>query len=56
MFKKSSLYLLLYILSVSSAMKTTENMEDPDDPEPSYEGDIQMQYYLISCTAQVKAR
>ena len=46
------LYLLSYIMS-PSAMKTPENTEDP---EPSYEGDTQMQYYLISCTAQVKAQ
>jgi hypothetical protein len=63
MFRKSSLYvtvmvspdLLSYSLSTSSAMKTPENKEDPDDPEP-YEGDTQIQYTLISCTAQVQAQ
>jgi hypothetical protein len=31
--------------STSSAMKNPENTEeDPDDPEPADEGDIQMEY------------
>jgi hypothetical protein len=31
--------------SASSAMKTPENIaEDPDDPGPADEGDIQMEY------------
>jgi len=31
--------------STSSALKTSENTEqDPDDPKPAYEGDIQKQY------------
>jgi hypothetical protein len=31
--------------SMSSAMKTPENTEeDPDNPEPADEGDIQMEY------------
>jgi hypothetical protein len=31
--------------SNSSAVKTAENAdEDPDDPEPTAEGDIQMEY------------
>jgi len=47
--------LLSYTLSTSSAMKTPENTEDPDDSEP-YEGDTQMQYILISCKALVQAQ
>jgi len=47
--------LLSYILSTSSAMKTPENTEGPDDPEP-YEGNTQMQHTLISCKAQVQAQ
>jgi hypothetical protein len=43
------------LLSSSSAMKTPENTEDPDDPE-SFEGDTQMQYTLISCTAHAQAQ
>jgi hypothetical protein len=40
-------------LSPSSAMMTPENTEeDPDDPEPADEGDIQMDTPLISCAAQ----
>jgi hypothetical protein len=45
----------LILVSNSSAMKTPENTEDPDDPE-SYEGDTQMQYTLIKCTTQVQVQ
>jgi phytoene/squalene synthetase len=32
--------------STYSATKTTENMEEnPDDPEPAAEGDIQMEFF-----------
>jgi hypothetical protein len=32
--------------SISSAAKNPENTEeDPDDPEPTDEGDIQMEYF-----------
>ena len=44
--------LLSYTLLTSSAMKTPENTEDPDDPEPN-EGHTQMQYTLISCTGTI---
>jgi len=45
----STIPLLLDLLfpapSTLSAMKTPENTEeDPDDPQPAYEGDIQMEY------------
>ena len=37
--------LLSHTPSTSSAMKTPENAEeDPDDPEPEDEGDIQIEY------------
>jgi hypothetical protein len=37
-----------------STMKTPENMEeDSDAAEPADEGDNQLEYPLISCTAQV---
>ena len=45
--------LLSYTVSTPSAMKTPENTEDPDDPEP-YEGDTQIQYTLISCTGTIR--
>jgi hypothetical protein len=38
----------------SSALVTPENTEeDPDDPEPADEGDIQIDTPLVSCAAQV---
>jgi hypothetical protein len=41
--------------STSLGMKTPENTaEDPDDPVPADEGDIQWNTTLISCTAQVQ--
>jgi hypothetical protein len=43
--------------STSSDMKTPGKTEkDPDDPEPAYEGDIQMDYSSDSCTVQPKYR
>lgn len=33
--------------SIPSNMKTPENTDDdPDDPQPAEEGDIQMEYYF----------
>jgi hypothetical protein len=37
--------------TTSSALENRE--DDPDDPEATDEGDIQMVYYFDSCTVQV---
>jgi hypothetical protein len=35
-----------FVPSASSAVKTPDNTEeDPDDPEPANEGDIQVEYF-----------
>jgi hypothetical protein len=50
----SSPLVYYYYYSNFLAMKTPKNTEeDPDDPEPADEGDIQMEYSFESCTAQV---
>jgi hypothetical protein len=42
------------IPSTYSAIKTPENTEEESDgPEPAYDEGTQMEYSLISCTAQV---
>jgi hypothetical protein len=37
--------------SIAQTPKNTE--EDPDDPKPADEGDIQLEYSSISCTADM---
>jgi hypothetical protein len=40
--------------SLTGIEETPENMQgDPDAPEPAAEGDIQMEYVLISCTVKI---
>jgi hypothetical protein len=40
--------------SLVETEETTGNTEDnPDAPEPAAEGDIQMEYSCVSCTAKI---
>ena len=48
---------LFPIPSIFSSVETPENVEqDPDDPVPADEGDIQMEYSSESCTAQIEEK
>jgi hypothetical protein len=39
-------------MSPTPSTSSGKTEEDPDDPEPAYEGDIQVNYSSDSCTAQ----
>jgi hypothetical protein len=49
MFQKAS-----NIACISTAVGSPHLLSDPDDTEPANEGDIHMEYSLISCAGQAK--